>query len=370
MVNLTIDGKQIQAKEEKRVLEAALENDIYIPNLCAISDIELPFGACRLCFVEIEGKKGMVTACTEPVKEGIVVRTNTPEIQQMRRNVLAFILAKHPHECLICHRRNICDPLQVCLRTVSVDQRCVTCPKNDRCELQTVVDYVGGMDEVEIPYHPKELPIGNDPLIARDYNLCILCGRCVRVCQEVRGVGAIAFVNRGSETVIGTIFGDTLEEAGCKFCGACVDVCPVGALSERSAQWQGVPDRVVTTICPYCGVGCQLQLEIKNEKIMRVQPDIEGPANRGQDCVKGKFGLDFIQHPDRLTTPLIKKDGEFVESTWDEALDLIAEKFGECQSDEFAFISSARCTNEDNYVFQKFARAGIGTNTIDHCARL
>jgi len=370
MVNLTIDGKQIQAKEGKRVLEAALENDIYIPHLCAIADIELPFGACRLCFVEIEGKKGMVTACTEPVKEGIVVHTNTPDVQKMRRNVLAFILAKHPHECLICHRRNICDPLQVCLRTVSVELRCVTCPKNGRCELQDVVDYVGGMDDLEIPYHPKDLPIGNDPMIARDYNLCILCGRCVRICQEVRGVGAIAFVNRGSEAEVGTIFGDTLEDSGCKFCGACVDVCPVGALSERTASWKGEPDRVVTTICPYCGVGCQLQLEIKNEKLMRVQPDPAGPANRGQDCVKGKFGLEFIQHPDRLKTPLIKKDGDFVEATWEEALDLVAEKFGEHKGEEFAAISSARCTNEDNYVFQKFARAVIGTNTIDHCARL
>ena len=369
MITLTIDDQKVEAAEGKRVLEAASDAGIYIPNLCAIADIDLPFGACRLCFVDIEGKKEPVTACTEPVREGMVVHTNTPEIQRMRRNVLAFILARHPHECLICHRRNICDPLQVCLRTVSVEQRCVTCPSNGRCDLQKVVDYVG-LDGVEIPYHPKELPIGNDPMIARDYNLCILCGKCVRICQEVRGIGAVAFIGRGDEAQVGTIFGDSLQEAGCQFCGACVDVCPVGALSEKTARWQGMPDRVVTTICPYCGVGCQLQLEIKDEKIMRVQPDPQGPANRGQDCVKGKFGLDFIQDPARLTTPLVKKNGVFTEATWEEALDLISEKFGQYQPDEFAFISSARCTNEDNYVFQKFARAAIGTNTIDHCARL
>ena len=369
MVNLTIDGKQIQAAEGKRILEAALENDIYIPNLCAIADIELPFGACRLCFVEIEGKKGMVTACTEPIKEGMVVNVVTEEITKLRRTILDFVLSRHPHECLVCHKREICGPLDVCLRTVSVEERCVTCPKDKRCDLQTVVDFVG-IEELKAPYQYKNLPVLNDPLIARDYNLCILCGKCVRVCQEVRGVGAIAFTNRGSESLVGTIFGDSLEDAGCKFCGACIDVCPVGALSERSARWMGQPDRVVTTTCPYCGVGCQLDMEIKDEKIRRVEPNINGPANKGQACVKGQFGMDFVTDAARLTTPLIKKDGEFVEATWDEALDLVAEKFGEHKGSEFAAISSARCTNEDNYVFQKFARGVMGTNNVDHCARL
>ena len=161
-----------------------------------------------------------------------------------------------------------------------------------------------------------------------------------------------------------------LQDANCQFCGACVDACPVGALTERSARWTGVPDRVVSTICPYCGVGCQLKLEIKDEKIVRVEPDTEGLANRGQACVKGKFGLDFVQHHDRLTSPLIKKDGEFVQATWDEALDLISEKLGKYKGDQFVAVSSAKCTNEDNYVFQKFTRVVMGTNSVDHCARL
>lgn len=369
MVNVTIDGKRIWTTEGKRILEAALENGIYIPNLCAIADIELPFGACRLCFVEIEGKKGMVTACTEPVRDGMVVNTVTEEITQLRRTVLDFILSRHPHECLICHKRDICGPLDVCLRTVSVAERCVVCPSDKRCELQKVVAYVG-IDELKAPYKYKNLPVLNDPLIARDYNLCILCGKCVRVCQEVRGVGAIAFTNRGSEAEVGTIFGDTLEKSGCRFCGACIDVCPVGALSEREARWAGVPDRVVTTTCPYCGVGCQLDLEVRDERIRRVEPNLKGPANKGQACVKGKFGLDFVTDPSRLTVPLIRKNGELEESTWDEALDLVASKLGEHRGEEFAAISSARCTNEDNYVFQKFARAVMGTNNVDHCARL
>ncbi len=369
MANLTIDGKNVQVNEGKRILEAALENGIYIPNLCAIADIELPFGACRLCFVEIEGKNGMVTACTEPVREGMVVHTNTPEIQRMRRNVLAFILARHPHECLICYKRDICDPLQPCLRNVSVEQRCVTCPKNGRCELQKVVDYIG-LEGVEIPYHPKDLPIGYDPLIARDYNLCILCGKCVRVCQEVRGVGAVAFLNRGDDARVGTIFGDSLQNAGCKFCGACVDICPVGALTERSARWKGLPDRVVTTTCPYCAVGCQMKVEVKAEKIFRVEPDPNGPSNKGQLCVKGKFGLDYVQDPNRLTTPLIKKDGEFIEATWDEAMALVASKLDQYRGDELGAMACARSTNEDIYVFQKFIRAVMQTNNLDHCARL
>ncbi|MBT3363028.1 MAG: FAD-dependent oxidoreductase [Chloroflexi bacterium] len=204
----------------------------------------------------------------------------------------------------------------------------------------------------------------------RDYNKCITCGQCVRMCQEVRGAGAVAFINRGSATVVGTAFGHTLEEAGCQFCAACVDACPTGALMDDKNRWREMPDSTVATICPYCGVGCQLNIEVKNNKIIRSVPDDNGPANLGQACVKGRFGLTFVHDENKLKTPLIKKDGKFTEATWDEALDLVASKFASYGGSQFAAISSAKATNEDNYVMQKFARGVMHTNSIDHCARL
>jgi len=370
-VTLSIDGKEIKTVKGKRILEAALDNGIYIPNLCAIPDIKLPTGACRLCQVQIEGKRGFITACSEPAVDGMVVHSNTPEVNDFRREILQILLARHPHVCLTCNRRERCKPGDICLRVSSVDeQQCILCPKNGRCELQRAVDFIG-LDDMTYPYQHKGLPIEMDnPFIVRNNNLCILCGRCVRICTELRGNEAIAFNNRGQETVISGAFGKPLSESGCKFCAACVDVCPVGALSERTSRYAGLPDRVVSTICPYCGVGCQLKLEIKDEKIIRVIPDEEGPANKGQDCVKGKFGLDFVNHEERLTKPLIKKDGHFVEVEWNEALDFVASKLSAYKGDQFAAISSAKCTNEDNYVFQKFTRGVMGTNSIDHCARL
>jgi len=206
--------------------------------------------------------------------------------------------------------------------------------------------------------------------INRDYNKCITCGLCVRMCQELRCVGAVSFINRGSATVVGTAFDSTLEQAGCQFCGACVDVCPTGALLDDKNRWRELPDDEVATICPYCGVGCQLMLEVKNNRVIRSVPDDNGPANLGQACVKGRFGLGYIHDESRLTTPLIKKNGEFTEATWDEALDLVAKKFASYDGSQFAGISSAKATNEENYLMQKFTRAVMGTNNIDHCARL
>jgi len=393
-IRVIIDGAEVKVNQGTTVLQAAWSAGIYIPSLCShpglpssrdVRPDELvyrgteafrndgsaeKFEGCQLCVVEIEGTDGLSTACITEVTEGMVVRTNTPQVQQQRRDNLKLILTEHPNVCLTCERTQDCDPHRASWRKATVVSGCEFCPENKQCELQEAANYIG-IEGITLPYTYKGLPAERrDPFFERDYNLCIGCTRCVRVCQEVRRAEAIGFVFQDGKVTVGTK-APSLKESGCQFCGACVDICPTGALLERSRKWEGIAERQVVTTCPYCGVGCQLELQLKGDRIIEVLPNQENEVNRGQLCVKGRFGItEFVHHPERLTAPLVKRDGEFVEATWDEALDIVASKLAGYSQDEVAVISSAKCTNEDNYVAQKLARAVLGTNNVDHCARL
>lgn len=346
-VNLNINGKHIQAKEGMTVLDAARANGISIPTLCHHPDLPA-VGACRLCVVEVEKMRGLIASCTLPVSEGMVVQTETPKVVAERKFILEMLLTDHPNECM-------------------------TCEVTGSCELQDLVYQY----QVEWPQHKGKrhsYPIGADPnpFVFTDFNKCILCTRCVRACTEIQGRNVWGVAHRGFNDKIVAGADVTMLEAGCESCGACAAYCPTGSLTDKPSRGLGRSYQMkkVTTTCTYCGVGCQFDLNVKNGKIVKVTSNRKAAVNGMAMCVKGRYGYDFIHHKDRLTKPLIKKDGKFVESSWDEALTLVAEKLGQHQGDEFAFLASAKATNEENYLFQKFTRAVMGTNSVDHCARL
>ena len=364
-ITITIDGVQLKTQPGKMVIQAAIEAGIYVPYLCYHPGME-PFAACRLCVVEVEGGRGYPASCTLPVQDGMVVRNNTHELYQLRRSVMEMLISEHPHGCLTCHRIDLCGPEDICLRHVSVNDRCVTCPKNERCEFKDTIRFLNMELESPLPYKYRNLPIDTgDPFYDRDYNLCIVCGRCVRVCEEVRGDNAITFTERAGQALVGTSHGTSLLESGCEFCGACLDVCPVGALVESDYKWEKA-SRVEKTICPHCPVGCQLNLEVNQfGKVVRTIPELNSPANHGQACFKGKFGLDFVNRKDRLKKPLIRRDSSFEEATWDEALDYIAQRLPPYKGSRFAILTSPNSTNEEHYIAQKFARSVMVTNNVD-----
>ena len=364
-ITISFDGQEVKTQPGKMVLEAAIEAGVYVPYLCYHPGMK-PFAACRMCVVSVEGQRGFPTSCTMPVADGMKVQTASTEVNDLRRSVMEMIIAEHPNGCLTCHRVDICGPTDVCLRHVSVNDRCVTCPKNERCELKDTVRYLGMSLESPLQYKYREIPLEvADPFYDRDYNLCIVCGRCVNACEQLRGDDAIAFTMRSGQALVGTSFGTSLLESGCEFCGACIDVCPVGALVERDHKWDK-PRKVERTICPLCPVGCQMNVEYDGDgTLIRVVPEINSPANHGQACFKGKFGLQFVNDTSRLHTPLVRRDGQLVEATWDEALEVVAARLAEYSGDSFAVLTSSSSTNEEHYLAQKFARTAMKSNNVD-----
>ncbi len=368
-ISVNIDGQYIVARRGATILETALANKIYIPHLCYHPDLK-PAGSCRICLVEMDNGR-LVTSCRTPVEEGMVVNTKSSEVDKVRRPIVEMIMANHHMDCK-------------------------NCAKKGQCELQRIRAYMKidkkSIERLRLPTEELLHDISN-PFFERDPNKCVLCGICVRTCQEIQKVSAIDFTGRGNNTKIAAFGDKPIAESRCESCGECVIRCPVGALVSKHLRR---PAQEVKTICPYCGVGCGIFLGIRDNAIVNVRADKDSPVNNGHLCVKGRFGMSFIHSPDRLQNPMIRqgkgtgKDnppsplpdgwqagpftkggkGGFVEVSWDEVLTTIAKKLKKYKGEEFALIASTKCTNEENYIVQKFARVVMGSNNIDTSARL
>jgi predicted molibdopterin-dependent oxidoreductase YjgC len=328
-----------------------------------------------MCVVEVKGARSLVAACAAPVAPNMEVQTETPKVIEARRMVLQLLLSSGNHNCAVSgSTANNWTEFQ--LNVIKAEEDTELCPVWGDCRLQDLAfryQVTGENFEPTETTYPVETA---NPFIMRDFSRCIQCGRCVQACNEVQVNQAIHFGYRGAATKIIAAGDRPYINSDCVFCGECVQACPVGALVEKDARYEARPweTRKVRTTCSYCGVGCQIYLHVKNNRVVKASGVEEAAPNYGSLCVKGRFGFDFIHSDDRLKTPLIKENGALREASWDEALDLVARKLGDIKAqhgaDTIGFLTSARISNEENYIAQKFARAVVQTNNVDHCARL
>jgi len=363
-IAVTIDNKQVEVRPNITILQAARDNNIDIPSMCTLEHLP-SYGACRLCIVEVDGLRGFPTSCTTPVEAGMVIRTDTAEIRGLRQEILKLLLSEHPASCLFCDEHDECKKFMGTIRKVGVTTGCRYCPNDERCELQEIVNKVG-LTETSYPVYYRGFPVEkNDPFYDRDYNLCILCGRCVRVCNSVRLNGTLAFKQRGKLTTIGPAFDRTHLEAGCEFCGACVSVCPTGALSTKTSKWYGMADAQVATTCTLCSVGCRLMLQVKNDEVIDVLPDYDSDVDQGLICVKGRFAIpEYVNSPQRFTTPQKMTPVGYEVITWDQAFDVAAEKLSSVKPDDILVMVSPQLSNEDLFVAQQFVRQVLGSPSM------
>jgi formate dehydrogenase major subunit len=351
-VTLEIDGKPVTVPAGTSVMRASMEAGVRVPRLCATDSLE-PFGSCRLCLVEIEGRKGTPASCTTPVEAGMKVTTQTGKLARMRRNVMELYISDHPLDCL-------------------------TCPANGDCELQDMAGAVG-LREVRYGYeganHLNEEKDESNPYFTFDPSKCIVCSRCVRACEETQGTFALTVKGRGFASKISP--GDMLFlDSECVSCGSCVQACPTATLTEKSIIEAGQPQESVVTTCAYCGVGCSFKAELQGNEVVRMMPFKDGQANHGHSCVKGRFAWGYTTHKDRILSPMIREKitDPWREVSWEEAIVRAASEFKRIQAeygnDSIGGITSSRCTNEETFLLQKLVRAGFGNNNVDTCARV
>ncbi len=352
-VKLTIDGREVSVASGTSVMRAAAEAGVKVPKLCATDSLDA-FGSCRVCLVEIEGRKGYPASCTTVVEQGMVVQTQTEHLAKLRRNMVELYVSDHPLDC-------------------------VSCAANGDCELQDTAEALGVSGSrygLAGTNHLQEAKDESNPYFTFDPTQCIVCYRCVRACDDIQGTFALTVEGRGFDSRISAGQAEDFMESECVSCGACVNACPTVALTEKSIIEKGLPERSVTTTCAYCGVGCSFHAELKNGEVVRMTPDKQGQANEGHACIKGRFAFGYATHKDRITTPMVRENinDPWREVSWEEAIDYAAQRLKDIQQkygpDSIGGITSSRCTNEETYLVQKMVRAAFGNNNVDTCARV